>query len=228
MKTIATSAAVLMLAALAAYTPATNAQLARRPNPAPTAADPAETLYGLSLFAVRPPEPRAFQRHDLVTIIVNESSTMKSEQSLETSKETDASARLGAVLSIDDLLDLRLRGNTNISNLELLRYAASREFQGDGEYERKDRITDRLTATVIDVKPNGVLVLEARRFTASDEESKTFILSGNCRSEDITDQNTIQSNQLADLRLEVHHEGNIRKAATKGPLTRFMEWILPF
>ncbi|MCW5756873.1 MAG: flagellar basal body L-ring protein FlgH [Phycisphaeraceae bacterium] len=215
-------------AALVVLSTAADAQLSRRPNPAPTAADPAEPLYGLSLFAVRPPEPRTLQRHDLVTIIVNESSTMKSEQSLETTKSTDASARLGAVLSIDDLLDLRLRGNANISNLELLRYAAQRNFAGDGEYERKDRITDRITATVIDVKPNGVIVLEARRYTATDDESKTFILSGLCRTEDVTQQNTIQSNQLADLRLEVRHEGNIRQSASKGPLTRFMEWILPF
>lgn len=220
--------AALLAATLVARPADAHAQLSRRPNPAPTAADPAEPLYGLSLFAVRPPEPRAFQRHDLVTIIVNESSTQESEQSLETTKETNASATLGSVLSIDELLELRLRGNTNISDLELLRYAAQREFEGDGEYERTDRITDRLTATVIDVKPNGVVVLEARRFTASDEETKTFILSGNCRTQDITEQNTIQSNQLADLRLEVHHEGNVREAASKGPLTRFMEWLLPF
>lgn len=204
-----------------------SAQLSRRPNPAPTAADPAEPLYGMSLFAVRPPEPKKFQRHDLVTIIVNESSTQTSEQTLETSKETDASARLGATLSLEDLLDLKLR-NSSINDLELLRYAAQREFEGEGEYERKDRMTDRLTATVIDVKPNGVLVLEARRFTASDEESKTFILSGHCRTEDVTEQNTIQSNQLADLKLEVRHEGHVRAAARKGPLTRFMEWLLPF
>lgn len=162
-----------------------------------------------------------------MSIIVNESSTQTSEQSLETSKETDASASLGATLSIEELLDLKLR-NSSISDLELLRYAAQREFEGEGEYERKDRLTDRVTATVIDVKPNGVLVLEARRFTASDDESKTFILSGNCRSEDITEQNTIQSNQLADLKLEVRHEGDVSQAARKGPLTRFMEWLLPF
>jgi flagellar L-ring protein precursor FlgH len=214
--------------ALAAVAGSTSAQLSREPNPAPaTAADPAATLYEFSLFAVRPPEPKEFKRHDLVTIIVNESSTQTSEQTLETSKETDGSATLGATLSIEELLNLKLE-NSSVSDLELLRYAAQREFEGEGEYERTDRITDRLTATVIDVKPNGVLVLEARRFTAGDEETKTFILSGNCRSEDVTEQNTIQSNQLADLKLEVHHEGNVREAARKGPLTRLFEWLLPF
>ncbi len=224
MKTLWT---LLIVAVLATLAEPVHAQLSRRPNPAPTAADPAESLYGMSLFAVRPPEPKQFQRHDLITIIVNESSTQESEQTLETSKETDASATLGATLSIEQLLDLRLE-NSSISDLELLRYAAQREFEGEGEYERTDRITDRLTATVIDVKPNGVLVLEARRFTASDEETKTFVLSGHCRTEDVTEQNTIQSNQLADLKLEVSHEGNVREAASKGPLTRFMEWLLPF
>lgn len=203
------------------------AQLNRRPNPAPTADDPAAPLYEVSLFAVRPPEPREYKRHDLITIIINESSTQESEQSLSTSKEIDGSGTLGATLSFEDLLDLKLR-NSSISDLELLRYAAQREFEGDGEYERSDRFTDRITATVIDVKPNGVLVLEARRFTAMDEETKTLVISGNCRTDDVTEQNTIQSNQLADLRLVVEHEGNVREANRKGPLTRLLEWLLPF
>ncbi|MFI4882738.1 MAG: flagellar basal body L-ring protein FlgH [Phycisphaerales bacterium JB064] len=203
------------------------AQLNRRPNPAPTADDPAAPLYEVSLFAVRPPEPREYKRHDLITIIINESSTQESEQSLSTSKEIDGSGTLGATLSFEDLLDLKLR-NSSISDLELLRYAAQREFEGDGEYERSDRFTDRITATVIDVKPNGVLVLEARRFTAMDEETKTLVISGNCRTDDVTEQNTIQSNQLADLRLVVEHEGNVREANRKGPLTRLLEWLMPF
>lgn len=203
------------------------AQLNRRPNPAPNNDDPAASLYAVSLFAVQPPEPRTYQRHDLITIIINESSTQESEQSLSTSKEIGGSGTLGATLSFEELLDLRLR-NSSISDLELLRYAAEREFEGDGEYERTDRFTDRITATVIDVKPNGVLVLEARRFTATDEETKTLIISGHCRTDDVTEQNTIQSNQLADLRLVVEHEGNVREANRKGPLTRLLEWMLPF
>ena len=222
MKNLFAIATAMTLLIVPAY-----AQLSRQPNPVPTADDPAEPLYGISLFAVRPPEPRTYERHDLITIIVNESSTQESEQTLETTKETDGSATLGATLSIEELLDLRLE-NSSISDLELLRYAAEREFSGEGEYERTDRIIDRITATVIDVKPNGVLVLEARRFTATDEETKTFVLSGMCRTEDVTEQNTIQSNQLADLRLIVEHTGDVSEAATKGPLTRLVEWLLPF
>ncbi|MEQ8317358.1 MAG: flagellar basal body L-ring protein FlgH [Phycisphaerales bacterium] len=219
--------AILPAILIAAVAMPAFAQSASPSDSTPVERDPAANLYGVSLFVVRPPEPRAFKIHDIITIIVNESSTQTSEQTLETTKETEGSATLGATLSIEELLNLRLE-NSSISDLELLRYAAEREFEGEGEYERTDRITDRLSATVIDVKPNGVLVLEARRFTASDEETKTVVLSGNCRSEDVTEQNTIQSNQLADLRLEVKHEGEVRDAATKGPLTRFVEWILPF
>ncbi|GIW74921.1 MAG: hypothetical protein KatS3mg103_1443 [Phycisphaerales bacterium] len=215
----------LSLAALLAGVRPAHGQLNRAPEP--VAGDPAEPIYAVSLFAVRPPQPRTFQRHDLITIIINESSTQESEQTVATSKEIDGSGSLGATLSLDDLLELRLR-NSSISDLELLRYAAQRQFEGEGEYERTDRFIDRITATVIDVKPNGVLVLEARRFTASDEESKTLIISGNCRTEDVTEQNTIQSNQLAELSLIVQHEGSVRQATRKGPLTRLLEWLLPF
>ncbi|MFG0283652.1 MAG: flagellar basal body L-ring protein FlgH [Phycisphaerales bacterium JB039] len=220
--------AMLLAGALAAPC-AAQGLLTAQPNPVPLegqAPDPAARLYGVSMFAVRPPEKKVYRVHDLVTIIINESSQQTSEQTLETQKSVDYRSQIRALVDFQKLLELQLeQGDTNLTLLDLI---AEQDYEGEGEYERKDRFTDRITAQVIDVKPNGMLVLEARRTIQVDEESKTLVLSGNCMSESVTAEGVVQSNELADLRVIVEHEGALRQAASKGWFTRALDFLFPF
>src|SRR5690606_24103704 len=135
-------------------------------------ADAAAPLYSMSMFAVRPPEKRTYQIPDLVTIIINEQSQQTSEQRLETEKETQRRAEIRALVDFKKLLELQLRQG-DLEAATLLDTRSEQEYSGEGEYERRDRFTDRITAEIIDVKPNGMLVLEAKRSMQSDEEIKT-------------------------------------------------------
>ena len=186
------------------------------------------SLESVSLFAVTPPAPKAWAKHDLVEVIVNRSSVEKFEQSLDTSKDYDLMAELREFPSVRHLLELQLRNGDTTGLPVGVDVGASNEFKGDGEYERKDQITTRLSAIVIDVKPNGTLVLEARDSQQSGEEVKTMVLSGICRSEDITQNNTIQSSQLANFVMKIEHEGQVKKAGEKGFIPKILEAIFNF
>ncbi len=188
---------------------------------------PSESLSGYSMFVIVPPPPKRLEKHDLVTIIVNESSKATRSQSLETDKEYNASARLTRFPSLADLIETRLKAG-EAQNVDLLDIESSQEFQGEGDYERTDRLTARIQAEVIDIKPNGVLVLEARSMIQTDEELQVFVLSGNCRSQDITDQNTIQSSQLHNLNIITQNEGEVRKTSKKGIIPRALEAMFAF
>lgn len=177
-----------------------------------------------SLFFVQPPEPRTIQKHDLVTIIIDEITRATSSQSLETNNDLQIQDTLNALLDPAQLAEARLRPG-NQTNLQLLNLNAQHEFTGEGDYDRTDRITSRLTAKVIDVKPNGTLVLEATKRVTTDDEERVAILSGVIRQDDITNANTVLSSQMADLRFEIKHEGEIRKAAQKGLVTRVLETL---
>ena len=220
--------AMLLAGALAAPC-AGQGLLTAQPNPVPLegqAPDPAARLYGVSMFAVRPPETKTYRVHDLITIIINESSQQTSEQRLETEKQVDRYAQIRALVDFQKLLELQLeQGDTNATLLDLV---ADQQYEGEGEYERKDRFTDRITAEVIDVKPNGMLVLEAKRTIQVDEEIKTLVLSGSCMSESVTVEGVVQSTELADLRVIVEHEGSLRKAASKGWITKALDFLFPF
>jgi len=81
------------------------------------------------------------------------------------------------------------------------------KYETEGEAERKDQFTTRITATVVDVKPNGNLVLEATAEEVHGDDRFTVTLTGVCRSEDVTLDNTILSSQIAELVLIEKNHG---------------------
>lgn len=179
-----------------------------------------------SYLAVSIPEPRQFSLHDLVTIIVRESASATSESELETNKELTLSGEIAAFPYFDPgkLVGEALNQNPN-PNVDL---RFTNEFEGDGEYARSDETVFRITARVVDVKPNGTLALEARKEIHNDDEVMTITLTGYCRAEDVLPDNTVLSTQMFDLRVDKQHEGEIRKANKKGLFTKAIDFLLNF
>jgi flagellar L-ring protein precursor FlgH len=192
-----------------------------------TDAGPALTLTSMSLTRVEPPAPREFARHDLITIIVDEVSRASASQSLDTEKQTDADISATAALDPWQLLELRLRQG-NLGPTDLLDFDVNRKFEGEGEYDRTDRVNARITAEVVDVKPNGTIVIEARKVIQRDEEIQTLILTGIVRKDDVTRQNTVSSSQVAELAIRMDNEGQVREAARKGIITRVLDALFAF
>jgi len=189
--------------------------------------DPSAPLRRISMLAIAPPTPRTFAVHDLVTIIIDESSSSSSKQTLKTKKESDTAAKVKALVDPLQLLETRLRDGA-LSDVDLIDSESTLEFKGDGKYDRSDRFIARITAEVIDVKPNGTLVLEARKRIERDKEHSEIVLTGVCRLDDITLSNTVLSSQLANLVVVQHNEGVVRKAAEKGVITNMLDTIFNF
>ncbi len=192
------------------------------------AAEP-HALRDVSMFAVASPESREFQKHDLIQIVVRETSRVDTRHRLDADKEYKIDGKIAKwpALSLSDLLDLRINGGrtTDLPQLDL---QFNKEFAGDGRYRRQDDLTARLTAEVIEVLPNGSLVLEARSHIKTDEEVSTIKVTGICRPEDVTAANTILSNQLHDLKIEKMHEGELKKANEKGLIAKVLDTIFAF
>lgn len=184
-------------------------------------------LHEVSLFAITPPEPREFEENDLVTVIVSERSQFDRSQSLETEKEYELAAELASFLDLSELLKGRFQIDDD-DNLPEVGLNLNKEFEGEGDYERADSLTDRITARVAEVKPNGTLLLEARRTIRTDEEESRALLSGVCRQEDITASNTVQSNQLFDLSLQVENDGELKKTSKPGLIKQAMDLLFNF
>ncbi len=228
-------------AGLLLATASTGQEAPPAPPPAPTASllagaapvimsnVPVGGLRAISLFALDSPEARVFQKHDLVQIIVREISTATAEQDMNTKKTWTMDGGITAMpnFQLEDLVQLILRaGRTD--DMPVLDMNFNKNFKGQGDYARSDEFTARLTAEVLDVLPNGNLVLESRTSIKNDQEESVIRVTGICRPADVTPANTILSNQLHDLAVEKVNSGEVKKGTTKGLLTKAFETIFAF
>jgi flagellar L-ring protein precursor FlgH len=186
-----------------------------------------KALTRVSLTAVTPAQPRAYQKNDMVQILINESSVQKFESTLDTKKDYDSKTEIGAMPSIRHLLEMQLRQGDTDPLIDTSSKGGNK-FKGDGTFERTDKFVTRISAKVLEVKPNGLLVLEAKKITESDDEKVTLVVAGMARPEDITNANTVQSTQLADLVIKTESDGEIRKVAKKGLIPRVLDTIFNY
>ena len=191
--------------------------------------DEPHALRDLSMFALEEPQPPTFQKHDLIQIVVRETSQAKSNQKLKSEKEYDLNGGISAWpdLNLRDLLDLRIfAGRT--ADLPQLGLNFENEFNGKGTYERRDDFTARITAEVIEVLPNGNLVLEARSQIKMDEEVSTMKVTGTCSPDSVSPANTVFSHNLHDLKIEKVNTGELKKANQKGFISKILDAVFAF
>lgn len=185
------------------------------------------TVGQVSPIAVRPTEPRQIRKYDLITVIVREESQAKSKDTTDLKKSNNFDAVLQQYFDLS-LSQLALKGRGALANQPRLQYDMKRNFKGEGNTERTDSMSARVTAQVIDVKENGILVIQATKMIKNDEEEQKFILTGMVRSQDVSIDNSVLSTQLADLVLEKTTAGAARDTSKRGWIPRFFDKLNPF
>jgi flagellar L-ring protein precursor FlgH len=178
-----------------------------------------------SLFAVVLPEPRTFRVHDLLTIIVRERKRSASQAKYRQDHEYQLQAKLAAWFRIHDKkwLQQAFQGGTPEVDLDW-----DEEMNNKGKHEREDLLELRITAEIVDVKPNGSLVLEATKEITTDDNIQIMKLTGTCRAGDVSADNTVLSTQVAELAVSIHNPGSIRDATKRGWLLRLFDVVRPF
>jgi flagellar L-ring protein precursor FlgH len=191
------------------------------------APDPARAgLKNVSVFAVPEPEPKTIKKHDLVTIIVREESEVSSQGTSDLKRQSDIDAKIDAFARLN-LANLALQPAVGATPPEI-KASGTRNFKGEATVDRTDSVILRVTGEVLDVKPNGTLVLQARKKIKNDEEEQTLICSGTCRVEDITPDNTVLSTQLFDLEFTKTNKGQVRNTTKTGLIHKLLDFVNPF
>jgi len=190
-------------------------------------ASPAQAKPGaISFIAVPEATPRTLKQHDLVTIVVNEQSEITTKGTSNLTRDAQLDAKVNNFVKFKPG-NLTLTGLQSTTTPEI-NLAGNRTFQGQGDVERTDSFTARITAEVVDVKPNGTVILQARKRIKADDEEQSITLTGTCRAEDITAANSVLSNQLFDLELQKTHTGDVRNATKRGFLAKLLDLVNPF
>jgi flagellar L-ring protein precursor FlgH len=191
------------------------------------AQDPARAgLKNVSVFSVPDPEPKTVKKHDLITIIIREESEVSSQGTSDLKRQSDIDAKVDSFSRLN-LANFALQPSVGSVAPEL-KASGTRNFKGEATVDRTDSVIMRVTGEVVDVKPNGTLVLQARKKIKNDEEEQTLVCSGICRVEDLTPDNTVLSTQLFDLEFSKTNKGQVRNTTKTGFVHKLLDFVNPF
>ena len=155
---------------------------------------------------------------DLLTILVVEQQTVKNKEATELKKSSD----LNAQLTNFDILPKAF------NTLPSATGSSERNFKGDAKYDKEGSFSTTLTVAVLDVQPNGNLVVEGRRTIIIDGERKTMRITGVVRRYDVSPMNTVRSTQVANASVAYEGEGTLTKSTNRGWLGELLDFVWPF
>lgn len=179
------------------------------------AAYPGQPFYGYRpLFEDR----RARSVGDTLVIVLNEktAASKKSDSSAERNQNSSYSVSALAGLPFKSFL-----GST-------LEAESANKFDGKGAATNNNDFTGTITVTVIEVLPNGNLVVSGEKQIGINQGSEFIRFSGVVNPATITNGNAVSSVQVADARVEYRANGYIDSAQVMGWLARFFLTFLPF
>lgn len=163
---------------------------------------------------------RASRVNDIVTIIVQESASAVSQGSVSSERSSSGNASIGAIPGIPS-------PSNALQNL--LGVESDRTLEGVGETSRRTVLTATMAARVIEVLPNGNLVIEGEKSVGVNSEVQVIQLRGVVRPYDVSVANAISSEQIAQLELKVNGKGVVGDAIKRPNfLYRFVMGLLPF
>ena len=176
----------------------------------------------------RPVKARDFKVHDIVHVVVIVSAESATDEQVDLEKKTDAKMSLDQYIKLQEngLLLPYLKGHTP----ENLKFDAtsSKKFEGDGTTEREDTMRTRLAAEIIEIKPNGNLVIEAKSRVTKSREKTIITLTGVVRPQDVGADNSVYSYDVADVDINYETSGPVSDANRRGWFTRFLDAVWPF
>ncbi len=105
---------------------------------------------------------------------------------------------------------------------------SSNTFEGKGATSANNVFTGNITVTVIEVLPNGNLLVSGEKQVAIGVGTEYIRLSGIVSPSFIDAANTVPSSKVADARIEYKESGYISEAQVMGWLARFFLTVMPF
>jgi flagellar L-ring protein precursor FlgH len=127
-----------------------------------------------------------------------------------TNGENKQNRQFAATSSVTNLLG-KLNATGRLQNL--LNGTSSSSLDGKGQSTMSSNVSMNLAAQILEVLPNGILVIQASRDLAVGNDRQTVILRGLVRPGDIANDNSISSNSIANLEVEIKGKGAVAEAS---------------
>lgn len=177
---------------------------------------------------------KARRLNDLVTIMVVENIAGSGTASTDTNRDSSADYKITDFFGMN--LDFNLHNAFGIKDFykgtntfsPTVKGSGKSDFKGKGDTTREGKLIGTITARVMEVMPNGNLVLESRKEITINNEKQILILRGMIRPDDIAVDNTVLSSKVADAEVYFVGDGIIQEKQSPGWFVRILDKVWPF
>ncbi len=173
-----------------------------------------------SLFS----DPRASGIGDLITVLVDESTSLTSSQQTSREKSSNIANEVKQFL----FSPVASKFGTKKGELPKTEISTSSGSEGGGLVTNRQTLRSRASVIVVDVLPNGNFIIEGVRAVSFSGQQYYGKLRGIVRPYDVSRTNTILSSSIADARIEYVSQGSLSNAEKEGWLSRTLNKINPF
>lgn len=166
---------------------------------------------------------RARRVGDTLTVIINENTNATNNEQRTLKKDTATSGKFnfaGKTGGTGGGKEASAAVNSDLSS--------NRSFEGSADYQSQRQLTDYMQATVVDVLPNGNLVIEGSRERTVSNETRWMRVTGVVRPNDIDIGNRINSQVIAHFRIKYEGGGVESRFTNQGWLGRVTNRVWPF
>ena len=165
-----------------------------------------------SLFAM---ESRANRVGDILTVAFSESFQATKSQNAATSRSSENSVTLPTV--VDNMLP----------GTDLFAGSGDSTFTGSGSTAQSNSLTGSVSVHVVRVFENGNLEIIGQKKLTLNNGDEYIRVSGIVRPRDISADNVVQSDRIANANIDYIGAGDIARTGKKGWYTRMLETISP-
>ena len=171
-------------------------------------------------------DQRAGRVGDILTVVVTINDQAQIQNESKRSRDNSDSANLNSFLGLETKLNTVLP--KAVSPASLVNMGSTTSNDGKGSIGRQEQIDLRVAAEIIQVLPNGNLVLEGKQQVNVNYEQRELTIRGIIRPQDISAENTVTYDQIAEARITYGGKGTINDVQQPRYGDQLFDVLMPF
>jgi flagellar L-ring protein FlgH len=209
---------------------ASNYEPVAMPMPAPI---PSPSQGGVQTASLWQPGARAFFKDqrankvgDILTVVIDIDESAKLDNTTERARDGSETAGVPHFLGLETSLGGLLPSAYDPS--QMVEMSSDSNSSGTGSVDREEQIEMRVAATIIDRLPNGNLVVAGKQEVRVNFELRELTVTGIIRPEDITSENTVSHEQMAEARISYGGRGQITDVQQPRYGQQVIDMVFPY
>jgi len=172
------------------------------------------TLLNANMYTSLYSDHKSFSIGDILTVQIQEQSKATASSQSKTGRSMDHNANMNPG-----------QGPLNFLPLTGMSGGSNSNFKGDANTTRDASLSSKMTVRIIDIDEAGNLMIEGKRIVTINGEDEITTLSGIVRPQDVSADNTVSSQHIADSKISYKGKGAVNEGSRVGLISRIFNFM---